>query len=342
MGGGIRCEFTNGSYNLKGLKISVVIPSRRDDPQLQRCLDALLTALPAGDEVILVGDGWVPVPVLPKGYENSVRVLSVEKSGPAACRDYGARHAAHDWLCFVDSDVLVHEDAIVKSISILTRTGDAGLIGSYDDKPEDPGIVSRFRNLLHHYHHQRNAGMAGVFWGAFGIVRKSAYLDAGGFDPSYRDASVEDIDLGYRLAEKGYRVVLRPEVQVTHLKRWTLPGMIRTDILLRAKPWTLLLHRYRNRHMGNLNTSMRERLSAAVALTALLSLFLALAGLLPLSVTGLILFVFIILQWGFYAFITRKIRNVEWPFAFLLHQVYFLSAVSGWLLARFEVTMKGK
>lgn len=342
MGGGIRCKFTNGSYNLKGLKISVVIPSRRDDPQLQRCLDALLTALPAGDEVILVGDGWVPVPVLPKGYEKSVRVLSVEKSGPAACRDYGARHAAQDWLCFVDSDVLVHEDAIVKSISILTRTGDAGLIGSYDDKPEDPGIVSRFRNLLHHYHHQRNAGMAGVFWGAFGIVRKSAYHDAGGFDPSYRDASVEDIDLGYRLAEKGHRVVLRPEVQVTHLKRWTLSGMVRTDVLLRAKPWTLLLHRYRNLHHGGLNASSRERLSAVVSISALLSLFLSLAGFLPLYVPGIILASFMILQRDFYSFIMNRVSAAEWLTVILLHQVYFLSAVSGWLLARFEIAVNKK
>ncbi len=319
------------------MDISVIIPSRPDDPHLQRCLDAVCLALPAGGEVIVAGDGWTPQPILPTGNGIAFRVLALEKAGPAACRDAGARLAAHDWLCFVDSDVLVHRDAIVRSTTILGESNDDGLVGSYDDEPEDPGAISRFRNLLHHYHHQRNAGMRGVFWGAFSLVRKSAYLDAGGFDPAYRDASIEDIELGYRLAAKGYRITLRPEIQVTHLKRWTFPGMVRTDILLRAKPWTLLLHRYRNRHLGDLNTSGTERLSAAMSGLALLTLSLSLMDVLPFGVPAMICIILIILQRGFYAFIMGKMQVWAWPAAFLLHQVYFLSAMAGWMLARFEI-----
>ena len=36
-------------------------------------------------------------------------------------------------------------------------------------------------------------------------------------------------------------MVLVKEVQAKHLKRWTLRGMITTDVLQRAIPWTLLL-----------------------------------------------------------------------------------------------------
>lgn len=319
------------------MDISVIIPSRPDDPHLKRCLDAVCQALPPGGEVIVVGDGWAPTPFLPPPNGIHYRVLSHEKAGPAACRDAGARMASHDWLCFVDSDVLVHPGAISRATSILQATGDDGLVGSYDDHPEDPGTVSRFRNLLHHFHHQRNAGMAGVFWGAFGMVKKQAYFDAGGFDRSYREASIEDIDLGYRLLEKGYRITLRPEVQVTHLKRWTLRGMVRTDILLRAKPWTLLLHRNGNQHLGDLNTSWKERLTAALSGSVLLSLPLATLGVMPFFVPTIALLLFFILQYGFYAFMLNRHRMVEWPWVFLLHHVYFLSAISGWLLARVQL-----
>jgi cellulose synthase/poly-beta-1,6-N-acetylglucosamine synthase-like glycosyltransferase len=263
--------------------------------------------------------------------------MTLGKSGPAACRDHGARLATNEWLCFVDSDVLVHHDAFAKSISILSQYGDDGLVGSYDESPEDPGVISRFRNLLHHYHHQRNEGATGVFWGAFGIVRKSAYLDAGGFDPSYRQASVEDIELGYRLFQKGYRIVLRPEVQVKHLKKWTLWGMVRTDVLLRARPWTLLLHRYRNRHFGSLNTAGKERASAILAASGALLLAGLSTGVLPFMPYGITLTAYIILQWHLYAFLVPRFSVLQLPTLFLLHQLYYLSAMAGWLMARTDI-----
>lgn len=324
-------------YNERRLSISVIVPSRPQDPHLKRCLGALRPALPSGSEVIVVGDGWTPDSPNAEGEILSLRVLSHPKAGPAACRDFGARQAMHEWLCFVDSDVLVHRDAFTRSTAILEESGDDGLVGSYDDDPEDQGTVSRFRNLLHHYHHQRNAGTTGVFWGAFGIVRRAAYLDVGGFDPDYTDASVEDIELGYRLAEKGYRIALRPEVQVTHLKRWTLDGMVRTDVMLRAKPWTILLHRHRNRFSGTLNTAARERFSATLSVSGLSSLLFSMTGILPAYTTAACFFVFILVQWEFYAFISKRAKPVFLPAFFLLHQVYFLSAVCGWLLARYEI-----
>ena len=267
-------------------------------------------------------------------------MTAVVKAGPAACRHHGAMLAVHEWLCFVDSDVLVHEDAFSKSVSILSQTGDDGLVGSYDDRPEDPSLVSRFRNLLHHYHHQRNAGTIGVFWGAFGIVRKSAYFDAGGFDPSYTQASVEDIELGYRLFQKGYRIVLRPEVQVTHLKKWSLWGMFSTDVFLRAKPWTLLLQRLGNQHFGSLNTAAKERVSAILVALGLLGLSGFLIGMLPLFPYVYILSAYLIHQRRFYAFMSGHFRFIELPFILILHHLYYVSAMLGWLLARKEVFIR--
>lgn len=285
----------------------------------------------------MVADGWSPKVASAPQKDISLHCLSVEKSGPAACRDHGARHATHDWLCFVDSDVLVHPGAFTKAVSILQASGDDGLVGSYDDKPENPSLVSRFRNLKHHFHHQKHAGETGVFWGAFSIVRKSAYLDVGGFDRSYRDASVEDIELGYRLADKGYRIVLRPEVQVKHLKQWTLMGMVRTDVYLRAKPWALLLHRLNRTHKVRLNLAIREKISAALCLSGMISLLLSAFWSFPPIVTILAFLIFIIIQRGFYSFMSDVFSIADMPRIFLLHQVYFLSALGGWLLARLEI-----
>ena len=42
----------------------------------------------------------------------------------------------------------------------------------------------------------------------------------------------EDIELGYRLRRTGHRIRLCPDIQVTHLKKWTLGSVIYTDIFL--------------------------------------------------------------------------------------------------------------
>jgi hypothetical protein len=52
---------------------------------------------------------------------------------------------------------------------------------------------------------------------------------------------IEDIELGNRIHALGHRILLRPEIQCTHLKRWTLLGMLITDLKDRGVPWARLL-----------------------------------------------------------------------------------------------------
>ena len=93
------------------------------------------------------------------------------------------------------------------------------VFGSYDDAPAEPGVVSQFRNLLHHHVHQQGAGEATTFWAGLGAVRADAFRAAGGFDAErYPLPSVEDIDLGTRLSRNGGRILLDPLIQGTHLK----------------------------------------------------------------------------------------------------------------------------
>jgi cellulose synthase/poly-beta-1,6-N-acetylglucosamine synthase-like glycosyltransferase len=313
--------------------ISVIIPVKRDDPFIERCLSALMKAIDPACQVIVVLDGWETDRLEQFMATGQASVFSHAPAGPAACRHFGALQAVNPWLCFLDSDVLVYEETFTKALQHLCNSGDDGLVGSYDEHPESSHIVSRFRNLLHHYHHQRNHGMSGVFWGAFGMVRRTAYFDVGGFDPAFRSASVEDIELGYRLAAGGYVVSIRREVQVCHLKRWNLMNMIRTDIWLRARPWTLLMYRYRRWNQRPLNTSAREQASAAFACITSLSLVLIL-----LTKWGLVCFIssllfFLFAQFDFYRFVFRHFSPVRIPQVIALHHIYFCSAVTGWMLA---------
>ena len=315
------------------LSLSIIIPVKRDDPFIERCIDAVLLSASSGSDIIIVLDGWDTDRLERFVADGKVRIFSHLSAGPAACRHFGACQAVHDWLCLVDSDVIVRKDTFEKAMLSLHHSGDDGLIGSYDDQPEAPTTVSRFRNLLHHYHHQRNHGASGVFWGAFGILRRAAYLKVGGFDPAFRNASVEDIELGYRLALHGFVVRIRSDIQVCHLKRWTLRNMIQTDVWLRAKPWTILMRRYRRWGERPLNTSVREQFSALLACLFPLALSVSCLSKWMLPVSAGLLICFLLTQADFYRFALRRFNLIQIPQVLCLHHIYFCSAAFGWLLA---------
>jgi GT2 family glycosyltransferase len=139
------------------------------------------------------------------------------------------------------------------------------VFGSYDDAPRDPGVVSGFRNLLHHHVHQSAPGPAATFWSGLGAIRREAFLAAGGFDADRFGApAVEDIELGMRLAAGGARIRLDPALQGKHLKGWTLGTMVATDLVDRGAPWVAALLR-EGRRSSALNLGWRHRLSAAAS-----------------------------------------------------------------------------
>lgn len=131
-----------------------------------------------------------------------------------------------------------------------------------------------------------------------GAIRVQAFHAVGGFDAS-RSArpQIEDIDLGYRLFDAGFRSMLDPSIQGTHLKRWTLLTMLRTDLMDRAIPWMALLRSRGDISVdGTLNLRTAEKILTVVTSVGVLLLLEALRtrrfDLLGLSVVCLVTVVF--------------------------------------------------
>ena len=236
-----------------GLVLTAVVPATNGPPSLGRCVAAIRAANASPEEIVVV-DGPA-------------------EAGPARARNDGARRGRGDVLVFVDADVVVHEDAFVRIRKAFAHDAQlAALFGSYDDRPEAEGAVSGFRNLLHHHVHQQAAGPVRSFWAGLGAVRRDAFLAVGGFDADrFPQASVEDVELGMRLAASGNRIRLDPEVLGTHLKSWTVAEMVRTDLVRRGIPWVRLLARERSAP-AELNLAWRHRTGAVLSLAAVAAL----------------------------------------------------------------------
>jgi len=134
-------------------------------------------------------------------------------------------------------------------------------------------------------------------------------LKLGGFDISYGRPAIEDIELGFRLTANHHKIVLQKDIQVKHLKCWTLWGLIKTDVFDRAVPWTVIMLRDRS-FPKDLNLQMSQRLSVVLVY---LMLFLAGVLALPFKIPGivalipvLILLVLILINHKFYKFFLQK------------------------------------
>lgn len=239
--------------------ISIIVPVYNGGKAFEHCLDSLKSLEPPPLEIIVVDDGSTDQSAL-LAARQGFRVISTSgRSGPANARNLGAKHAQGDLLFFVDADCSVMPDTIQRVKIIVGKNPylDA-FVGSYDDSPTAEGLLSKYKNLLHHYMHQKSGPVGSTFWGACGVIRRDIFEQFGGFNRTYSKASIEDIELGCRLIAAGKKIGMCPELQLTHHKRWRPLNLLYTDIFLRAIPWSRLI--LRSQKMENsLNTSKAAR-----------------------------------------------------------------------------------
>ena len=285
------------------MRLTCIVPATNRPDTLPRCLAAIAAAAPPPDQLIVVDDSTI--------------------THPGLARNAGARTATGDVLVFVDADVTVHPDAFERIRRAFESDAQlVALLGSYDDSPDAPGVVSAFRNLLHHYVHHRGAGPVATFWAGLGAMRRDAFEASGGFVAH----PIEDIELGMRLSGQGARLMLDPAIQGTHLKNWNLYGMLRTDLLIRGIPWVGLLLEHRGSSASStLNLGWRHRFSALASLALLVSLVLW-----KLWVALAALTLLVALNFDFYRFLMRRqgiARAVCGVALHWLHQLVAIAAV---------------
>lgn len=323
--------------------LSVVIPARNASTTLQRCLDAVSRAAPPATEVIVVDDrSDDDTGAIAKARGVSVLRLSGQ-SGPAHARNAGVAVARAPIVVFIDADVEIAGDALTRiATTFAADPGLAALFGSYDDAPAAGTIVSDYRNLLHHYVHQTAQPRSTTFWAGLGAIRRTVFDAVGGFDQRYRRPSIEDIELGARLAAAGHRIHLDRDLRGAHLKRWSFTGMVRTDVLERARPWTRLLLRD-GRLPRDLNLQWRHRTSGVLVW---LIAGLGIAALILPSRRGLVgaaaalgIVTLALLNLGFYRFLAARRGLGFTTAAFGLHACYYAyaSATFGWCCAEYGV-----
>lgn len=344
---GVLCNKSSASEGPPQPTVTIIVPVHNGGKHFQRCLTSLTQAVPCPLELIVVVDGdrhgsWQT------GLAFGARTICLStRRGPAYARNVGARAARGNILFFVDADVEIPPDAVGRLVSMFQVESDlAAVFGSYDDEPAAANFLSQYRNLLHHHTHQMGRENASTFWGACGAIRREVFEASGGFNETYREASIEDIELGYRLARAGHSIRLCKKLQVKHLKRWDVFSLLKTDVVHRAVPWTRLI--LASGHFPNdLSVGWKSRASVA-----LVCLAIATSGFSPwwpqicAAVSVVSVGLLTLLNRRLYCFFWRK-RSLRFALGSVpLHWLYYgysgLAFAYGFLVALFSTGGWGK
>jgi len=313
-------------------RISAIVAARNAASTLPRCLDALVAqASEATDGIeVIVVDDYSLDDTRDVASRYPVRLIALpQHCGVAAARNRGAEAARGEVLFFLDADVVLAPAGMHRVLDTMARPEIGAVIGSYDDDPDDQSIVSRFKNLAHHHFHQRARLEASTFWGACGAIRREHFSLAGGFDEKrFKLPSIEDVELGSRLIDRGVRIVLDPELQVKHLKKWTLASMVATDVRRRAIPWTLLWMERRHLH-SDLNFTYAQRFGALVAVAMVLAIIVSLVNPYGWLITAVLLIVAYRINRDLFRLLMAKGGLRLAISGFFLQQLYYLYSLFG-------------
>lgn len=215
-------------------RVSIVVPAYNAATTLGRCLESI-----EGDgfprhvvELIVVDDASEDDTALVAAQYADVLVrLPDVPRGPAYARNRGAEAAHGELLLFVDADVVL----VPGTLARLTRwfdekPGADAAIGRYATSRNRAELVSTYANWRSTFLHGTASGRVATFWTACGAIRTHAFEAAGRFNEwSFSAPPAEDMELGRRLVAAGSVIELLPDLEVAHLRRWSLADLVARD-----------------------------------------------------------------------------------------------------------------
>ncbi len=204
--------------------VSVVIPVHNRPGDIAACLSSLSAVDNAGAavETIVVDDGSTDETAEVISRFEVKRLLTGRRRGASFCRNHGASRATGDILVFLDSDCTVDEGWVGELLAAFRDpevTASGGLVDSREDK-KGLDRYEQAKSSLMMGRRRRDSRDEGHFFylpSCNLAVKKEHFLALGGFR---EDLAVgEDVDLCWRLVDKGGVIVYRPSAVVYHRHR---------------------------------------------------------------------------------------------------------------------------
>jgi len=207
--------------------LTVIIAPHGREPVSRECLSAVRKSAGDGAQVIALADSASP-DVARAAEAFSAKVFYAGKGRTSIARNIGARSAEGEILLFLDSDVVLAEDAVPLILRAFANGDCDAVVGCYETPPRKTPLFSQYQDLFTRWHHTQTPaedGRIDWFWTPIGAVRRECFSEAGGFR---EDCNAEDIEFGLRITARGKKIILRSDITGRHQHGRTLWGYIRS------------------------------------------------------------------------------------------------------------------
>ena len=210
--------------------VSVVMVTHGSWALVRRSLEALVERTEPVYELIVV-DSASPDETagqLATEVEDAQLVLSDSNLGFGAGSNLGASKASGRYVCFLNPDAMVEPgwlEPLVEALEDDVSTGAVVpmLLNPNGSIQEAGSIVDSVGwtlalgsgespdSLSHRFRREVDYGSAACL-----LVRRDEFWEVGGFDERYGIGYFEDVDLSFKLKERGLRTIYQPRARVVH------------------------------------------------------------------------------------------------------------------------------
>jgi len=199
-------------------RVSVVVCTYNGARTIQDCLDGVSRLAYPDYEVIVVDDGSTDATGVIAG-QYDCRLIQTENRGLANARNSGLAAATGDIIAYIDDDAYPDPDWLTYLAATLLRSGYAG-VGGPNIAPTGDGAIAECvaRAPGGPVHVLVTDREAEHIPGCNMAFRKSCLEAIGGFDPQFRAAG-DDVDVCWRLQERGWTLGFHPAAMVWHHRR---------------------------------------------------------------------------------------------------------------------------
>ena len=209
---------------MENVKLSIIVPVWNGEDMTYEAIQAIMDNTESGTfEIIIVDNGSNP-PFKPPftGFNDLTVIRNEENEGFPKAANQGIKAARGDIVVLYNNDVICTPgwaDRLVgwlDEFDIIAPCTNyaAGIqnitIGTYSSRDELDSAAEEFSEVNEGLCYDVNFATISMF------IKKKIFEDIGYLDETYWPSSGEDIDIGFRAREAGYRVGVAGDVYVHH------------------------------------------------------------------------------------------------------------------------------
>jgi O-antigen biosynthesis protein len=242
-------------------RVSVVVCAYNAERTMDACLESLRTLNYPDYEVIVVNDGSTDSTLAiserhKAAYDADpggprMTIVSQENKGLSVARNVGAQAATGEIIAYTDSDCVPDPDWLAFLVYKFVRSGFVA-VGGPNFPPPEPHLVPAAVAVSPGgpTHVLLNDEVAEHIPGCNMAFTTKALHEVGGFDATYTSAG-DDVDLCWRLQNRGYAIGFSPAATVWHYRRNTVKAYLKQQMGYgKAEALLYFKHPYRFNLLG--------------------------------------------------------------------------------------------